>query len=110
MKKRTKACSISSTSLPSKRWTPLLVSYHLSPYEVSLIPSKADGHKLVYDREVPFELRIQDSEGGPQEVGTLEAVRVKVLVLVSRLTLEDKVLRISYRVEMTTTCRTLESN
>ncbi len=42
----------------------------------------ADGHKLVYDREVPFELRIQDQEGGPQEVGTLEAVRVKVLVQV----------------------------
>ena len=42
----------------------------------------AEGHKLVYDREVPFELRIHDGDGGPQEVGTLEAIRVKVLTLV----------------------------
>lgn len=42
----------------------------------------ADGHKIIYDREVPFELRIQDSSSGPQEVGTLEAIKVKVLVMV----------------------------
>lgn len=42
-----------------------------------------EGHKLIYDREVPFELRIHDSDGGPQEVGTLEAVRVKILILVN---------------------------
>ena len=35
----------------------------------------------MYDREVPFELRIQDSNTGPQEVGTLEAIKVKILVL-----------------------------
>lgn len=44
-------------------------------------PSLADGHRLIYEREVPFELRIQESEGGPQEVGTLEAIRVKILLL-----------------------------
>jgi hypothetical protein len=44
-------------------------------------PSLADGHHVVYDREVPFELRIQDSSSGPQEVGTLEAIKVKVLLL-----------------------------
>ena len=44
-------------------------------------PSLADGHRLVYDREVPFELRIQDNDTGPQEVGTLEAIKVKILVL-----------------------------
>ena len=86
MRRRTKACLTSSTSLLSKRWTLPLVSHQTSSYEFPLNPSKADGHKLVYDREVPFELRIQDSEGGPQEVGTLEAVRVKVLVLVSTIT------------------------
>jgi hypothetical protein len=43
----------------------------------------AEGHHLLYDREAPFELRIQDPNNGPQEVGTLEAIRVKVLVLVS---------------------------
>ena len=44
-------------------------------------PSLADGHRIVYDREVPFELRIQDNDTGPQEVGTLEAIKVKILVL-----------------------------
>ena len=37
----------------------------------------------MYDREAPFELRIQDPNSGPQEVGTLEAIRVKILNLVS---------------------------
>lgn len=44
-------------------------------------PSLAEGHRVVYDREVPFELRVQDAETGPQEVGTFEAIRVKVLAL-----------------------------
>ena len=44
-------------------------------------PSLAEGHVLVYEREVPFELRIQEGEGGPQEVGTLEAIKVKILIL-----------------------------
>jgi hypothetical protein len=45
----------------------------------------AEGHSVLYDREAPFELRIQDPNNGPQEVGTLEAIRVKILVLVSYL-------------------------
>lgn len=48
-------------------------------------PSLGEGHTLVYDREAPFELRIQDANNGPQEVGTLEAIRVKLLQLVSDL-------------------------
>jgi len=44
-------------------------------------PSLAEGHRLTYEREVPFELRIQEGEGGPQEVGTLEAIKVKILIL-----------------------------
>ena len=46
-------------------------------------PSIADGYRLVYDRECPLELRVQDSSAseGPQQVGTLEAIKVKVLVL-----------------------------
>ena len=47
-------------------------------------PSLADGHKLIYDREVPFELRIQENEGGPQEVGTLEAIKGKVFSVARR--------------------------
>ena len=46
-----------------------------------MLLTPADGHRIVYDREVPFELRIQDSNTGPQEVGTLEAIKVKILVL-----------------------------
>jgi hypothetical protein len=59
---------------------PLLNSFDFSAIE-EMDPSLADGHKVLYDREVPFELRIQDSKSGPQEVGTLEAIRVKVLQL-----------------------------
>lgn len=45
-------------------------------------PSLAEGHRVVYDREVPFELRVQDSEASaPAEVGTLEAIRCKILCL-----------------------------
>ena len=36
---------------------------------------------MIYDREVPFELRVQESSEGPQPVGTLEAIKVKLLVL-----------------------------
>ena len=44
-------------------------------------PSLAEGHRIIYDREVPFELRIQEAGQEPQEVGRLEAVKVKVLTL-----------------------------
>ncbi|CAM9335090.1 unnamed protein product [Heterosigma akashiwo] len=44
-------------------------------------PSIEDGHRIIYDREVPFELRVQDSADGPQQVGTLEAIKVKILIL-----------------------------
>lgn len=46
-----------------------------------LDPSLAHGHMVMFDREAPFELRIQDPGQGPQEVGTLEAIRIKVLLL-----------------------------
>jgi hypothetical protein len=58
----------------------LLQSFDFAAIE-EMDPSLADGHRILYDREVPFELRIQDSTSGPQEVGTLEAIRVKVLLL-----------------------------
>ena len=34
----------------------------------------------MYDKEVPFEMRLQESDEAPQEVGTLEAIRCKVCV------------------------------
>lgn len=47
----------------------------------SLDPSLAEGHEVIYDREFPMELRMQDSDVGPQEVGTLEPIRCKILLL-----------------------------
>ena len=48
-----------------------------------LDPSLQEGHTVLFDRAAPFELRIHDPKNGPQEVGTLEAIRVKVLLLQS---------------------------
>lgn len=42
-------------------------------------PSTADGFQVCYDRECPFEMRLQHEEGG-QEVGPIEAVKVKILI------------------------------
>jgi hypothetical protein len=43
-------------------------------------PSLTEGHRIVFDREVPFELRLEDNNG-PQEVASFESIRAKVLVL-----------------------------
>jgi hypothetical protein len=45
-----------------------------------LDPSLSEGHRLVYDKEVPFELRLDDTNG-PQEVASFEAIRAKILVI-----------------------------
>ena len=42
-------------------------------------PSLSEGHRLLYDREIPFELRLEDSNG-PQEVASFEAIRAKILL------------------------------
>lgn len=42
-------------------------------------PSLSEGHHLLYDREVPFELRLEDSNG-PQDVASFEAIRAKILL------------------------------
>ncbi|ESS28532.1 hypothetical protein TGDOM2_301420 [Toxoplasma gondii GAB2-2007-GAL-DOM2] len=45
-------------------------------------PSLADGHTLVYSREVPFEIRLQETGSSlPGDVGRLEPIRVKILIL-----------------------------
>ena len=58
----------------------IMNSFDFSAIE-EMDPSLSEGHHVTYDREVPFELRIQDAGSGPQEVGTLEAIKTKVLVL-----------------------------
>lgn len=45
-----------------------------------LDPSLSEGHRLAYDREVPFELRLEDNNG-PQEVASFEAIRAKILIM-----------------------------
>jgi hypothetical protein len=45
-------------------------------------PSLIEGHRLSFDREVPFELRIDSPENeGVHEVISLETIRVKIIIL-----------------------------
>jgi hypothetical protein len=57
----------------------ILGSFDFSAIE-ELDPSLSEGHRLAYDREVPFELRLEDTNG-PQEVASFEAIRAKCLVM-----------------------------
>ncbi|KAL8273652.1 hypothetical protein Esti_002474 [Eimeria stiedai] len=41
----------------------------------------ADGHVILYEREVPCELRMQEGSKAPQDVGRLEPIKVKILIL-----------------------------
>jgi hypothetical protein len=61
----------------------------------SMDPSLSGGHRVIYEREVPFELRVQQSTDAPQEAGTLEAVKVKLLLL------GDEAAPAAFRVELT---------
>ncbi|GMI38802.1 hypothetical protein TeGR_g4992 [Tetraparma gracilis] len=51
-------------------------------------PSIADGYRVIYERETPLELRLQENNM-PQQVGTLEAIKAKVLVLGDEHTLQS---------------------
>eukprot|EP00802_Teleaulax_amphioxeia_P017944 Tamp_18117.p1 GENE.Tamp_18117~~Tamp_18117.p1 ORF type:complete len:237 (-),score=75.62 Tamp_18117:636-1283(-) len=58
----------------------------MNSFDFSLVeeqdPSVAEGHRVLYDREVPFEIRNQtDPHDSAQEVGTLEAIKVKILIM-----------------------------
>jgi len=71
-----------------------MADFELHTFDFSSIeemdPSIADGYRTIYDREVPFELRM-DQQNGPQQVGTLEAIKAKVLVLVSTQRYAEKI-------------------
>mmetsp|Transcript_4400 Transcript_4400/g.8323 ORF Transcript_4400/g.8323 Transcript_4400/m.8323 type:complete len:267 (+) Transcript_4400:152-952(+) len=58
---------------------PSLTQFDFSAIEAMDPSLEEGGWKVVYDRECPFELRYQESLDSAQEVGTLEAVKVKVL-------------------------------
>ena len=51
---------------------------NLQPEDVD--PSLVAGYYVFYEREVPFELRVSEAADMPQEVGALEAIRVKILL------------------------------
>ncbi|PNH11554.1 hypothetical protein TSOC_001641 [Tetrabaena socialis] len=59
-------------------------SYHAAAFDYpaleELDPSLVDNFQLVYEREVPFELRSAVGLDLPTEVGALEAIRVRILV------------------------------
>ena len=57
----------------------ILGNFDFSQIE-ELDPSLSEGHRLAYDREVPFELRLEDNHG-PQEVASFEAIRAKILIM-----------------------------
>ena len=42
-------------------------------------PSLSEGHLLIYDREVPFELRLENTSG-PQDVASFEGIHAKILL------------------------------
>lgn len=56
----------------------LLSNFNFSEIEEK-DPSLAEGYRLLYDREIPFELRLEDLNG-PQEVASFEAIRTKLLL------------------------------
>ena len=45
-----------------------------------LDPSLADGHRMIYERQVPFELRLEDTNG-PQDSATFEVIGAKILIM-----------------------------
>jgi len=56
----------------------MMNAYDLAGLE-EMDPSLNDGFKVVYDREIPLELRLQEVAHESQDAGTLENIRVRVL-------------------------------
>ncbi|EUD68850.1 hypothetical protein C922_00538 [Plasmodium inui San Antonio 1] len=46
-----------------------------------LDPSLADGYTACYRKEVPFEIKVEQANNVPQEIGSLEVLTVKLLAL-----------------------------
>ena len=74
----------------------LLSTLDFKPIE-DMDPSLTDGHRIMYDREVPFELRTQESAQKPHDVGTLEGVKVKVLEIVGSVIQEKSYFQLDPR-------------
>ncbi|KAF4720112.1 hypothetical protein FOZ63_019694, partial [Perkinsus olseni] len=78
--------------IPSSTYDDTITHQQQQQLVVVVDPSLAEGHHVVYDREIPLELRVLSTtrkatgEGNPPppppvDVGTLEAIRCKVMIL-----------------------------
>jgi hypothetical protein len=45
-----------------------------------LDPSLSEGHRMNYERQVPFELRLEDTNG-PQDSANFEVIGAKILIV-----------------------------
>ncbi|EFC39576.1 predicted protein [Naegleria gruberi] len=71
--------SIASVGSPSTSAS-LLTGIDFKAIE-DMDPSLAEGHRTIFDKEIPIELRTQDQNESDNDLGTLEAIRVKILIL-----------------------------
>ena len=74
----TKSSNFNYNNSVSDSSTNVLANFDFSEIDAK-DPSLSEGHKLIYNREVPFELRLEDNDG-PQEVASFEAIRCKILI------------------------------
>ena len=74
----TKSNIYNNSSIISEPGNNILSNFDFSEIDAK-DPSLSEGHKLLYNREVPFELRLEDTDG-PQEVASFESIRCKVLM------------------------------
>jgi len=57
----------------------MLNSFDLGALE-EMDPSLNGGYRVVYDKEVPIELRLVEDEKEANEMGTLESIKTKILI------------------------------
>lgn len=58
----------------------MLTSFDLGTIE-EMDPSLNGGYRVLYDKEVPIELRLVENEKDAEEPGTLESIKTKILIL-----------------------------
>ena len=74
----TKSTNFNFNNSISDSSTNVLANFDFSEIDAK-DPSLSEWHKLIYNKEVPFELRLEDNDG-PQEVASFEAIRCKILI------------------------------
>jgi len=57
----------------------MLNSFDLGALE-EMDPSLNGGYRVVYDKEIPIELRLVEDEKDANETGTLESIKTKILI------------------------------